>query len=89
MNLDCESLLGEKVEYKAGGDIRFYVHDLSNATIRVKDIGGYWEARIGAGAKTIYFKCGGDLTLVTGQTVEALPPDFILGKIEKPTTGLI
>lgn len=87
MNLDCRTLRGENVEFKAGGDIRFYVHDLTSARLRVKDIGGYWEARIGAGAKSVYLKSGGDVTLVTDQQVEPLPPDFILGKIERPAAA--
>jgi hypothetical protein len=48
-------------------------------------LGGYWEAQIGEGEKSVYLKSGGDVTLVTDQTVEALPPNYILGKIEKPT----
>ncbi|HVM70527.1 MAG TPA: hypothetical protein VMT91_02125, partial [Anaerolineales bacterium] len=58
--------------------------DLTSARLRVKDIGGYWEARIGTGEKSVYLKSGGDVTLVTDQKVEAQPPEFILGKIEKP-----
>ncbi len=84
MNLDCETMLSDKVEFKAGGDLRFHIHDLNNAHIRVKDIGGYWEARIGSGAKSVYLKCGGDVTLVTDRKVEPLPPNYILGNIEKP-----
>jgi hypothetical protein len=87
MNLDCQTMLGDKVEFKAGRDLRFHVHELASALIRVKDIGGYWEARIGDGEKSVYLKCGGDATLVTDQKVEALPPDYILGKIEKPPVG--
>jgi hypothetical protein len=85
MSIDCQTMLGDKVEFKAGGDLRFHVHDLINAHIRVKDLGGYWEARIGGGEKSIYLKCGGDTVLVTDQKVEPLPPYYILGKIEKPT----
>jgi hypothetical protein len=84
MNLDCETLLGDKVEFKAGSDIRFHIRDLTSARIRVKDLGGYWEARIGDGEKSVYLKCGGDVTLITDQTVEPLPPNYILGKIERP-----
>jgi hypothetical protein len=51
----------------------------------VKDVGGYWEARIGDGERAVYLKCGGDVTLVTDQKVEPLPPNYILGKIEKPS----
>jgi hypothetical protein len=85
MNLDCETMLGDNVEFKAGGDIRFHIHDLTSAHIRVKDLGGFWEAKIGEGAKSVMLKCGGDVTLVTDQKVEPLPPDYILGKIEKPS----
>jgi hypothetical protein len=84
MNLDCQTIAGDKVEFKAGSDIRFHVRDLTSAHIRVKDIGGYWEARIGGGDTTVYLKCGGDVTIVTDQTVEPLPPNYILGRIEKP-----
>ncbi len=84
MNLDCQQVVGDKVEFKAGGDIRLHIRDLTSAHIRVKDIGGYWEARIGAGKKSVLLKCGGDVTLVTDQPVEPLPPSYILGKIENP-----
>jgi hypothetical protein len=87
MNLDCETMLGDKVEFKAGGDLRFHIHDLDSAHIRVKDLGGYWEARIGDGEKSVYLKCGGEVILVTDQKVEPLPPDYILGKIERPSSS--
>jgi hypothetical protein len=86
MDIDCQTIAGERVEFKAGRDIRFHVRDLTSAHIRVKDLGGYWEARIGSGDRSISFKSGGDVTIVTDQEVEPLPPDYILGKIEKPTT---
>lgn len=85
MNLDCQTMLGRNVEFKSGGDLRFHIHDLTNVRIRVRDLGGYWEARIGGGEKSAYLKSGGDVTFVTDQMVEALPPNYILGKIEKPT----
>lgn len=85
MDIDCQTLFGEQVEFKAGSDLRFHVHELTSARIRVRDLGGYWEARIGNGEKTIYLKSGGDVTLVTDQPVEPLPPNYILGKIERPT----
>jgi len=85
MNLDCQTMPGTNMEFKCGRDLRFHVHDLTSARIRVRDLGGYWEARIGGGEKSVYLKSGGDVTLVTDQTVEALPPNYILGKIEKPT----
>lgn len=83
MNLDCERLVGERAEFKAGSDLRFQVHELTNALIRVKDIGGYWEARLGEGEKDVTLKSGGDVTLVTDQEVVPLPPNFVLGKVEK------
>jgi hypothetical protein len=85
MSLDCESMLGNKVEFKSGGDLRFHIHDLTSAHFRIKDLGGFWEAKIGAGEKSVSLKCGGDATLVTDQTVEPLPPNYILGKIERPS----
>ena len=85
MDLDCQTLLGNDVEFKSGWDLRFHIAGLTSAHIRVKDLGGYWEARIGGGEKSVYLKCGGDVTLVTDQMVEPLPPDYILGKIEKPS----
>lgn len=84
MDVDCQTLAGEQVTYTAGSDLRFYVQDLTSARLRVKDLGGYWEARIGQGEKSVYLKSGGDVTLVTGQKVEPLPPHYILGNIEKP-----
>lgn len=87
MNLDCETILGTNVEFKSGGDLRFHIHDLADARLRVKDLGGYWEARIGTGTKSVSLKCGGDITLVTNQEVKPLPPNYILGKIEKSTNA--
>jgi len=84
MNLDCETMLGDKVEFKAGSDLRFHIHDLTSARIRIKDLGGFWEVQLGEGAKSVLLKSGGDVTLVTDQPVQPLPPDYVLGKIEKP-----
>ncbi len=84
MDIDCQTMIGEDVTYGAGSDLRFHVADLTSARLRVKDIGGYWEARIGNGEKSIYLKSGGDVTFVTDQKMEALPPNFILGTIERP-----
>jgi hypothetical protein len=85
MDLDAQALLANDVEFSAGGDLRFHVRDLSGARIRVKDLGGFWEGRLGDGASSVYLKSGGDVTLVTDQVVEPQPPNYILGKIEKPT----
>ncbi len=87
MNIDCQTLLGNDVTFGAGSDLRFRIADLTSARLRVKDIGGYWEARIGGGEKSVYLKSGGDVTVVTDQTVEPLPPNYILGKIERPPAG--
>ncbi len=86
MNIDCQTMIGKDVTFGAGSDLRFHIADLTSARLRVKDIGGYWEARIGGGEKSVYLKCGGDVILVTDQKVEPLPPNYILGKIEKPST---
>ncbi len=85
MDIDCQTMLGTDVILGAGSDLRFHVADLTSARLRVKDIGGYWEARIGDGEKSVYLKSGGDVTFVTDQKVEPLPPDYILGKIEEPS----
>ena len=87
MNIDCQTLAGSDVMFGAGSDLRFHIADLTSARLRVKDIGGYWEARIGEGTRSVYLKAGGDVTFVTDQKVEALPPDYILGKIEKPSNA--
>jgi len=87
MNIDCQTMIGKDVTFGAGSDLRFHVADLTSTRLRVKDVGGYWEARIGAGEKLVYLKSGGDVTFVTDQKVEPLPPNYILGKIEKPTSA--
>ena len=87
MNINCQTMLESDVTIGAGSDLRFHVADLTSARLRVKDIGGYWEARIGGGEKTVYLRSGGDVTLVTDQKVEPLPPNYVLGRIEKPATG--
>ena len=84
MDIDCQTLLGTDVTIQAGRDLRFHILDLSSLRLKVKDIGGYWEAIIGGGEKTVYLKSGGDVTFVTDQKVEAQPPNYILGRIEKP-----
>jgi hypothetical protein len=86
LNIDCQTMIGRDVTFGAGSDLRFHVADLTSTRLRVKDIGGYWEARIGNGEKSVYLKSGGDVTFVTDQKVEPLPPNYILGKIEKPST---
>ena len=85
MDIDCQTMIGKDVTFGAGSDLRFHVADLTSLRLRVKDIGGYWEARIGEGEKSVYLKSGGDVTFVTDQKVEPLPPNYILGNIERPT----
>ena len=84
MSIDCQKMIGRDVTFGAGSDVHFHVADLTSLRLRVKDIGGYWEARIGGGEKSVYLKSGGDVTFVTDQKVEPLPPNYILGNIEKP-----
>ncbi len=86
MNIDCETMAGNEVTFGAGRDLRFHVAGLTSVHLRVKDLGGYWEARMGGGERSVYLKSGGDVTFVTDQNVESLPPDYILGKIERPST---
>jgi len=87
MNIDCQTMAGDDVRFGCGNDLRFYVADLTSVRLRVKDIGGYWEARIGAMKKSVNLKSSADVTFVRDQNVEPLPPNYILGKIEKPPTG--
>ena len=84
MDIDCQTMAGSDVTCGADSDLRFHIADLTSLRLRVKDIGGYWEARIGDGEKAVYLKSGGDVTFVTDQKVDALPPNFILGTIERP-----
>jgi hypothetical protein len=84
MSVDCQTMAGNDVTFGAGSDLRFHVADLTSARLRVRDIGGYWEARIGSGENSVYLKSGGEVIFVTDQKVEPLPPNYILGKIEQP-----
>src|SRR5688572_9013319 len=84
MNIQCQTMSAKDVTFSAGNDLRFQIIDLVSTLLLVKDLGGYWEARIGAGESSVYLKSGGDVTFVTDQTVEPLLPNYILGKIEKP-----
>ena len=87
MNVDCQTMIGNDVNFASGGDLRFHVVDLTSLRLRVKDLGGYWEARIGDAGKSVYLKSGGDVTFVTDQKVESLPPNYVLGRIEKPSVA--
>ena len=87
MDIDCQTITGTDVTFGAGRDLRFYVADLTSARLRVRDIGGYWEAHIGDTKISIYLKSGGDVTFITDQKVEPLPPNYILGNIELPVSS--
>lgn len=82
--IECRQLAEGDLRCTAGGDLRLQAAELTNARLMVNDLGGYWEARIGDGRATVRLTAGGDVTLVTDQDVRAVPPDFILGKIERP-----
>jgi hypothetical protein len=87
VDLECETVAGNEVKFEAGRDLRCYVRGLNSARVIVNDLGGDWEGMIGAGQATLRLKAGGDVTLVTDHEVNALPPDFILGQIEKPVSS--
>ena len=87
MDLECETIEGSEVKLTAGRDLRCYIRGLTSALVAVKDLGDSWQGRIGAGEVRLTLKAGGDVTLVTDQTVEALPPDYILGQIERPAAS--
>jgi hypothetical protein len=84
LDIDCATLSGSEFKFAAGRDLRFYIHDLTDARIMIKDSGNIWEAVLGSGWLNIWLKAGGDVTLVTEQPVSAQPPTYILGRIEKP-----
>ncbi len=84
LDLDCAALEGDEFIFSAGRDLRFYIHDLTDARVMIKDLGTYWEALLGSGRLNIWLKAGGDVTLVTDQEVKPQPPDYMLGNIERP-----
>lgn len=53
----------------------------------IQDIGGRWEAIFGSGASTVRLTSGGDVILVPDQEVVGGPPDYVVGKVEKPNDG--
>lgn len=82
LDVDCATLDGAEFRFSAGNDLRFYVHDLADARVMIRDLGACWEAVLGSGRLAIWLKAGGDVTLVTDQAVQAQPPDYLLGNIE-------
>ena len=86
-NVLAALLTGDAVKFEAGRDLRCYVHGLTSARVIVNDLGGAWEGVIGSGNVTVRLKAGGDVTLVTDQKVEAIPPNYLLGQIERPASS--
>jgi len=84
LDIDCATLEGSDLKFSAGRDLRFYVHDLSDAKVNIMDRGSYWEALLGDGRITLKLRAGGDVTLVTDKVVQAQPPHYLLGDIERP-----
>jgi hypothetical protein len=84
LDVECESVEGDEVNLQAGRDLRCHVRGLADARIMVNDLGGEWEGVIGAGRLRLRLRAGGDVTLVTDQEVAPQPPDYVVGKVEKP-----
>jgi hypothetical protein len=84
LDIECERAAGDDLKCSAGRDLRCFIRSLRDAKLMINDLGGYWEAQIGAGHTIVRLTAGGDVTLVTDQTVVAQPPHYILGKIERP-----
>jgi hypothetical protein len=85
MDIDCAELGAREMKLEAGRDLRLQIRELDSAHFIVTDLGGDWEGTIGAGEVVLTLIAGGDVTLVTEHEVNALPPQYILGKIEKPS----
>jgi hypothetical protein len=85
MHIDCEAVEGSDSKFEAGGDVRFYVHDLSNAKLVINDLGGQWEVSFGDERTTIQLKAGGDVTLVSNQKPDKVSEVF--GQIETPVAA--
>jgi hypothetical protein len=84
LEIACEQVAGNDVQCLAGRDLRCFIRQLADARLMVNDLGGYWEGLIGAGRVKLRLKAGGDVTLVTDQEVVAQPPQYVLGRIERP-----
>ncbi len=80
MDLECETVLGDSLKFTAGSNLRWFIRRLIDVTYLIDDLGGYWEAAIGAGHVKIRLQGGGDVTLVTDQPIHG----DVLGKIERP-----
>jgi hypothetical protein len=85
LNLDCATLGGDDFKFRAGRDLRFDVHELDDAKVMIREAGGtYWEAVVGNGQLKVWLIAGGEVTLVTDREVQAQPPYYVLGNIERP-----
>jgi hypothetical protein len=83
LDIECERIEGNALQCSAGRDLRLFIRDLPDAMLMINDLGGYWEGLIGAGHVRVRLTAGGDVILVTDQTVVAQPPQYILGRIER------
>lgn len=84
LDLNCAAFDAEAASLHAGGDLRFYAHNLDDATIFVDDLGGPWQAVIGDGGRRVELTAGGDVVLVTDRPVRAGTPDGAMGQVEAP-----
>lgn len=84
LDIACERIAGNDLQCTAGRDLRFFVRQLRDARLLVKDIGGSWEGVVGNGRARIRLKAGGDVIVVTDQEVMSQPPQYVLGSIERP-----
>ena len=87
LDLECEEVAGDGVKFTAGRELRCYIRRLTDATFLIDDLGGHWEAVLGGGRTTIHLNAGGDVTLVTDQTVTGLPPYEAMGNVERPSAA--
>jgi hypothetical protein len=86
MNIDCTTLGGDDFKFTAGRDLRFHVRDLADAKVMIREAGTYWEAVLGNGQLKVWLNAGGEATLITDREVQAQPPYYALGNIERPAT---
>jgi hypothetical protein len=87
LSIDCVTLGGDELKFSAGRDLRFHVRDLDDTKVMIREAGTYWEAVLGSGRLKVWLNAGGDVTLVTDREVQAQPPYYVLGNIERPASG--
>lgn len=83
-DVEAEQPGAGETRLSAGSHLRCAIRQLHNTRVLVSDIGGRWEACAGSGHARLLLSAGGDVTIVTAQALEPLPPHFILGRIERP-----